>query len=198
MCKKILPFILLIINLLSCGEKEGKQPIELRLNQSAISLLEGESQTIVANSQGKDVTKSATWSTSNINIATVVEGKITAIKEGDALIIANYFEATAECNVHVRPIPVATIALDNKEIELKVGERFQITYEILPKNASHKEVSWSSSKEDVVLVDQTGQVQATSAGKAEIWATAGDRTAKCKVTVVIQGGTEDVGEDDEQ
>lgn len=43
--------------------------------------------------------------------------------------------------------------------------------------------SWSSNNEDVVSVDAQGYLSAKSEGEAIITATAGDKTAACKVTV---------------
>lgn len=49
--------------------------------------------------------------------------------------------------------------------------------------------SWSSNNEDVVSVDAQGYLSAKSEGEAIITATAGDKTAACKVTVAKKDGS---------
>lgn len=46
-----------------------------------------------------------------------------------------------------------------------------------------KKINWMSSNKKVVKVSKTGKVQGVSEGKATIYAFAGDRVLKCKVTV---------------
>ena len=57
---------------------------------------------------------------------------------------------------------------------------------ITPPNATNKNVTWNSSNTKVATVDkETGVVTTKALGEATITATAGGKTASCKVTVVI-------------
>jgi uncharacterized protein YjdB len=67
---------------------------------------------------------------------------------------------------------------------LTVGDAaVQLTATVAPEDATDKTVTWSSDKTSVATVDATGKVTAVAAGEATITATAGDKTATCKVTV---------------
>ena len=65
---------------------------------------------------------------------------------------------------------------------------------VLPQNATNKEVTWSSSKEDVATVDQNGKVTALKMGTATITATSKDDPTKkgSSVITVKQNKTQDL------
>lgn len=79
------------------------------------------------------------------------------------------------------------IAINPGEITLEplFGEA-QLQASFIPSNAKPQAITWSSSDEDVVTVDQNGKVtvgENAIGDKATITATAGNLTATCKVTV---------------
>ena len=78
-----------------------------------------------------------------------------------------------------------SVSLDKTEIELTEGDEEQLTATIAPENASNKNVSWSSSDEEVGTVSSGGKVTAVKAGTATITVTTedGGKTATCAVTV---------------
>ena len=79
---------------------------------------------------------------------------------------------------------VTSVALDKTELALTVGDAaVQLKATVLPEDATDKTVTWSSDKTSVATVDATGNVTAVAEGEATITATAGDKTATCKVTV---------------
>jgi uncharacterized protein (TIGR02145 family) len=84
------------------------------------------------------------------------------------------------------PITVESVEVSPSTLTLAVGETKTLTATVDPKEATTK-VEWSvtsSTPEGVVTVNQkTGEVTAVKAGTATVTATAGDETAKCKVTV---------------
>ena len=65
---------------------------------------------------------------------------------------------------------------------------------VLPNNATNKEVTWTSSKEDVATVDENGKVTALKMGTATITATSKDDTTKkgSSVITVKQNRTQDL------
>ena len=87
---KVFLFVLtLSVCLLGCEEKE--KPVEVSdvsLNKSELTLLVGESETLIATIAPSDATyKDVTWS-SRSNIVTVDEnGKVTALRAGTATVI---------------------------------------------------------------------------------------------------------------
>ncbi|MBQ9475532.1 MAG: Ig-like domain-containing protein [Bacteroidales bacterium] len=73
----------------------------------------------------------------------------------------------------------------NKTVELRVGETVTLKAVVSPGNASDKSVSWTSDKEDVATVDQSGKVTAVKAGTATVTVKTNDggMTAECWVVV---------------
>ena len=77
-----------------------------------------------------------------------------------------------------------TVTLDQTELTLEKGDQAALTATVLPENASNKNVTWSSSDENVATV-KDGVVTAVGAGEADITVTTelGGQTAVCHVTV---------------
>lgn len=90
--------------------------------------------------------------------------------------------------VPVEIIDVASVALDQTELTLTVGESAQLTATVLPENASDPTVSWSSSDPAVATVEG-GLVTALGKGTAVITATAGGQSATSTVTVLPEGNS---------
>ena len=71
----------------------------------------------------------------------------------------------------VADIPVSSVTIQNAPQKMKEGESAVLGCQILPENASNKNVTWSSSDEDILTVGQDGTVQAVGTGKAVITVT---------------------------
>ena len=72
------------------------------LNQTAISLKSGESQTLTATVNPSNATdKTIAWSSSNPNVATVSDGKVVGVSAGSATITASVGGKTVTCIVTV-------------------------------------------------------------------------------------------------
>ncbi len=73
-------------------------------------------------------------------------------------------------------VNVSAISVDNvnETIILKVNETDTVTATVSPTNASNKKVTWSSSDEEVAIVDANGIVTGLSGGYATITATTVD------------------------
>ncbi len=85
------------------------------LNQTSLTLTAGNSETLTATVSPNNATdKTITWSTSNPSVATVSNGKVTAVAEGSAIITVttNDGKKTATCNVKVNPKPKYTVTLN--------------------------------------------------------------------------------------
>ncbi|MBR3950821.1 MAG: leucine-rich repeat protein [Bacteroidaceae bacterium] len=83
-------------------------------------------------------------------------------------------------------VVAASIALDNEESDMYIGDVMQLTASVLPDNTTNKVVAWTSSDNEVATVDESGNVTAVSIGSATITATTTDGsnlTASCEVTV---------------
>lgn len=69
---------------------------------------------------------------------------------------------------------VTGVTLDRETVTLAVGEETQLTATVTPPNAGNQEVLWSSSNEEVAVVDDYGNVTAIKEGFARISATTVD------------------------
>ncbi|KHD38501.1 hypothetical protein NL50_03050 [Clostridium acetobutylicum] len=163
------------------------QSISVDPNQS--SLVVGNTTTLKATTNPTDAwIASTSWNSSNTAVATVdADGKVTAISAGTATITATVNgNLTASSNITVTsPITVASVSLSKTTDSLNVGDTDTLTANILPTNATKKDVTWKSSNNSVATVDNTGKVTAISAGTANITATSvdGNQTGSCSVTV---------------
>lgn len=79
------------------------------------------------------------------------------------------------------------ISLDKENLVMEPGESETLSVTV-PQNAADKRVSWKSSNEEVVQVDDTGKLTAIGGGTVTITVTANDvgkATATCEVTVIV-------------
>ena len=88
--------------------------------------------------------------------------------------------------IKTEPPKVTTITLDKTNIELTKGGTDKITASVLPENAGDKTLTWESSNEEVVTVDNEGNITAVGEGVAIITVTSNEVnsvTANCNITV---------------
>lgn len=163
--------------------------VSIRLDKTEAEVAVGETVTLNPTVLPENATdKTYTWSTSDERVASVKDGIVTALAEGEATITVTTTDSkkTAECKVTVKPavIPVSGITLDKTEAELPVGETVTLKATILPENATDKTYAWSSSDEKIATV-KDGVVTAVAEGTATVTVTTtdGKKTAECKVAV---------------
>ena len=157
----------------------------VELNKTTLELVEGESATLVVTVKPSDATdKTVTWSTSDASIATVENGKVTAVKEGEATITAKAGEKEATCKVVVskKVIPVSSVELNKASLALTEGDSETLVATVKPDDATDKTVTWTTSDASIATVEN-GKVTAVKAGEATITAKAGEKQATCQVTV---------------
>lgn len=162
------------------------------LDKTAVSLLVNETAQLKATVAPADAdNKRVTWTSSDNNVAEVsVTGVVTAKANGTATITAKTTDGgfTATCTVTVSSIEVTGIEISASSASLNLGEQLVLAVELLPENASNKNVMWTTSNESVAIVNN-GVVTALKAGEAVITATtvSGALRANCTVTVSGQG-----------
>jgi len=162
----------------------------IALNKSTATIAIGDSETLTVIYTPADANtgKAVTWTSSNTSIATVDNsGKVTGIAAGSATITATSTtdaSITASCAVSVHAVAVTGVSINPTSANLQIGGSTDLTYTILPANATDKSVSWTSSNPSVVNVNN-GHVTAIAAGTATITVTTtdGSKTATCSVTV---------------
>ena len=132
------------------------------------------------------------WSSSNLAVATVSNGFITAIATGSANITVSSTDGSNVSAVvlvtvtAVPVIPVSNIILNQTSASLHPANTLMLTATVTPSNATDKTVTWSSSSTNAT-VNSLGVVTAVSAGSAVIRATtvSGNLVAKCTLTITV-------------
>ena len=81
-------------------------------------------------------------------------------------------------------VSVEKITIDQEDFEMTEGESTVLTATVLPADATDKTVGWHSSKEDIVMISNTGKVMAIAPGKSIITAKAGNKTDFITITVI--------------
>ena len=159
------------------------------LDKTEVELTEGDTYTLVATiNPSNAINKNVSWKSSNTSVATVSNGKVTALKAGAAIITVTTEEGgkTATCNVTVNEkiYPVENVSLDKTSAILFEGETLTLSATITPGNATNKNVTWKSSDTSVAMVAD-GKVTALKAGTTTITVTTedGNKTATCDVMV---------------
>ena len=167
----------------------------IELSQSSLNMELGDSPyTLGATILPDNATnQTITWSSSDESIASIVVNgnacNIVAAGVGTATITATTADGgyTASCTVKVTGVPVTGVTLDKTSLTLGPGNRYTLTANVQPANASVKTVKWSSSNPDDVYVSEEGEVVALAEnGSSTITVTTdnGGFTATCEVTVV--------------
>ena len=134
--------------------------------------------------------KNVTWKSEDPSVATVVNGKITAVASGNTNITVTTVDGgeTATCKVTVNDatVSVAGVSLDQTDLSLDVGgDKATLKATVIPEDATNKNVTWESSDKGVATVSK-GVVTPVAAGKATITVKTedGGKTATCTVTVI--------------
>lgn len=161
----------------------------ISLNNTNLELKIGDTYDFICNITPSNATnKNVEWSSSNSDIVSVENGKITAKTKGDATITVKSCDTgiTATCNVKVLS-KVTSISLNKTELSLNKGDTYDLTYTIAPDDAANKDVEWYSSNSDIVSVTN-GKITAKKAGNAIITIKAKETgiSSSCKVTVTAK------------
>ena len=154
-----------------------------------ISLYLGDTYTFTPKAQdGYVLPEVINWSSSDDTTVSVDnDGKITALKVGEATVTAtaevNGQEVTASCKVTVLPIAASSVTISAEDATLLVGQTFVLTAEVEPANTTYPDITWASDNTAVATVGTDGTVTAVALGTANITATCGQVSSTCVVTV---------------
>jgi uncharacterized protein YjdB len=158
---------------------------KLTLNKKDFTMMLGATQTIQYTIVPENVTDNAIdWESSDVKIAVVDNGKVTAKGVGTCEITAETSNGIkAKCKVTVKVKPKG-IRLNANMATVATGKTLAMSATVLPANTAYKEVTWESSDEDVATVDSKGVVTGVSAGSCKIYATTyNNKYDYCKLTV---------------
>lgn len=186
----------LCVMLDSCTKNLQMHVTAVNISATSMSMVVGEEKVLTATvSPSEADNKTIIWSTSNADVASVIDGKVTAISEGSARIsaIADDGGFKAQCTVTVDPCIVAAtgVSLSQSSATIEKGGTLSLVATVSPADATNSAVTWSSSAPNIAAVSKEGTVTAVAGGQAEILVKTDDGgfTAKCTidVTVALEG-----------
>lgn len=158
-------------------------------NFTAKTLYKGQSFKLSALVSPTDATfKNVKWTSSNEKVATVdSSGYVTAVGGGSAAIKCTSTDnpmVAASCAVTVK-VKATGVTLSSTSVKIYVGKTKTLTANVLPADATNKNVSWKTENSKIATVNKNGKITAVKAGTTNIVVTTSDGkfTAKCKVTV---------------
>lgn len=159
--------------------------ISISLSESGTINLEiGKTIKLIATLTPANSTQSVTWTSSKPQVATVVEGQVTAVSAGIATINARSGSKTAKAKIKViDPNLPSSVSLNTKKtIRLAVGSQLTLTPTLIPATAKST-YTWKSTKKKVASV-RDGVVIAKKVGTARITVTTyNKKKASVKVKV---------------
>ncbi len=139
------------------------------IDKAKLDMITGDSETLTATVTPEDtIDKSITWTSSNTDVATVTNGKVTAVAPGTATITATNGSNSATSSVTVRnPLPTGVNA-NGATVNMKSGTTHQINATVSPSNARSKKLTYASSNPLVAEVSENGLITALGAGSTTI------------------------------
>lgn len=169
------------------------QPVTgIRFSEAEIPVVAGRSARAKVTVLPADASdKGLLWSSSDETVATVKDGRITGHKAGVCTVTCTSKsdpDISADVTVRVSQM-VSKIECVNPPDELKllVGQGIALRWNVLPEDATDKELTFKSAHPKVVQVDGSGYVTAVGRGTGTVVATAKDGSRKrgsVKITVI--------------
>ena len=158
-------------------------PAKISLSETAMALKTGATAQLTAvltSADGRACYGKPVFTSSDSKVATVENGRITAVGQGTAVITvaadaSNAVKAT--CKVTVTN---ANVRFEETELKLGVGETYALGV-IVPETQGNYAIT--SSNTAVATVDKNGRITAVGQGTATITAVNGSDQAECRVTV---------------
>lgn len=192
--KKIFLYLTILSSLLALASCKPQEAITddtiyvetISLNEQELTLIVGsefqmEAEVLPANAEYEEIV----WSVSDKDVAGIDEfGKVKALSVGEAILVAEAGDRTENCILRVIDTPLESIAVDEEEVELAIGEHIKLNVTSAPEEAETGRLLWLTSDRAVASVDQEGNVSALKKGTATITVKAGTLTSECKLTVV--------------
>lgn len=172
----------------TCTVTVKKHTDGIKISSTNETLYVGKSVTLKAEVSPADATeKGVVWTSSDTVVATVKDGKVTALRSGIAVITAKTKEGDFYAVCIVKVIQgIEKITLDKGEVTIDKKESVELKAQILPLDADDKEIVWTSSDESIVKVIDGVVTGQEKSGKAVIKAASakdGKIYAECVVTV---------------
>lgn len=154
----------------------------IKLSNNKITLEKGDSEVLTVTYTPENVTnKNLVWTCYNEDIATVVDGTVTAIAPGTAFFSVKCEDVYDNGEVIV-VLSAQKVKLNHSSLVLVKGDRETLVATVEPEGSTDS-VTWETSDPSVITVEN-GILKATGTGKAIIIAKAGKQETECEVNVI--------------
>ena len=148
--------------------------------------------TTVSDQYGQAMTDVAVvWNSSDTSVATVTEGLVTAVGNGNATVTATAGPVTASAEVAVDQLVAELVVSPATHTLVAIGDTVRFVAEARDGNGhevTSAEFVWSSDDESVVTVNAGGLATAAANGSAQVTATSRSQTTGAEVTVAQKLG----------
>ena len=102
-------------------------------------------------------------------IAVDKNGNITGLNSGKAIITVKAKNGNAQSQIEITVFNKVTgISIDQKDINMQLGDSFKINAYVLPEDADNQNIIFSTNNEDIASIDANGTITAKSIGETEI------------------------------
>lgn len=168
-------------------EEISKKVTGISLNKTELSILAGKTEELkVTVIPDYAENKNVTWKSSNDKIATVDNGKITALYPGEVEIkaISEDGDKEAICKVTVISPPVEEISFEEEQKTVYIDSKNILKIVTKPSNSILDNAIWTSSDENVVTVEN-GIVKALSIGEATITVSNQEKTLSTSIQITV-------------
>ena len=177
----------------------GKQnDIVFRINADYDKFLNIKMNGVLVESDNYTISRGST-------IITLNNSYVNTLPEGENQLTVNFTDGTATARLQIERqtddsignnvnendnsniVKIENVSISEQNKELKVGESYTVIAQLLPSNATNKNVRWSSSDTNVAVVSQTGIVTAIKEGTALIKVVTEDGEKEATITITIKG-----------
>ncbi len=175
-------------------EAGAVEPQSIRLNHTSLEMMPFDEMTLMASLQPADAYPNSPilWWSTDPNVATVVDGVVTAIAPGECDIIASCFPVRSVCHVVVGDSSShIVITLDQHEAQVKVNHMITLTPTMTPEETELVVTSSDPTVAGARIVNGSVRVVGIHVGTTTITITSADGTAQpdtCLVTVFTDPG----------
>jgi hypothetical protein len=189
--------LLTIVGLFSCeiaGDDKDleslKVPTEIKLSHENTLLQIGDSlqltHTIIPDTV---VITDLVWTSSNTEVATVTgKGMIKTVGLGGAEIKVRSEKEKVEAALYITviPVPLTKISLEAEIITAFINEPKTLNVLFIPENATNKSLTWKSSDNGILGIDQNGVITAKKLGY--VWVSADHSNDVYTSAIIIPAG----------
>ncbi len=165
---------------------------DIKLSIENTTIQKGSSNVIQIAITPQDATEEILWETSNENIVGVDKGTIIGFTSGTATITAKTSDGRVSSSIDITVYSKVTdVVLDKENVTLLKGNSLKLSANVLPEDATNKEIIWSSEDNRIASV-VNGVITANEEGTTTIVAKAKNEEIKARCNVTVKALSEEV------